>query len=118
MTDSTTPNPHFDRVSRLVAARDLEGVESATHEGSPALTVAGRPFVHLAEPGIVVLHCPVDQKVLLMEISPDLFFETDAFIGQDAVLVHLAQISDEELSLKLEDAWTFKAPAFLKSLKR
>ena len=48
-----------------------------------------------------------------MEISPDIYFETDHYVGYPAVLVQLSVISDEELSLRLEDAWRFKAPARL-----
>jgi hypothetical protein len=45
-----------------------------------------------------------------MEMSPDIYFETDHYVGWPAVLVRLSVIGDEELSLRLEDAWRFKAP--------
>ena len=57
--------------------------------------------------------CPAEQKTLLMEISPEIYFETDHYVGWPAVLIRLANIGDEELSLRLEDAWRFKAPARL-----
>ncbi|QQR40491.1 MmcQ/YjbR family DNA-binding protein [Devosia rhizoryzae] len=105
---------HFARIARLVEARGLREVEQSTSYNTPALKVAGNAFVRMLDDTTAVLQCPVDQKVLLMEISPEIFFETDHYVGHDAVLVRLDQISDEELALKLEDAWTFKAPERLR----
>lgn len=105
---------HFSRMLRLVEGRGLAEVEQSTSYSTPALKVAGNAFVRMLDDTTAVLHCPVDQKVLLMEISPEIFFETDHYIGHDAVLVRLDQIDDEELALKLEDAWTFRAPERLR----
>lgn len=112
MTDTTDFEQSFARLVRL--ADHLAAVEQSSSDNAPALKVEGTSFVHLAEPHIAVLHCPMDQKVLLMEISPEIFFETDSYIGRDAVMVRLEKISDEELALKLEDAWMFTAPERLR----
>jgi hypothetical protein len=114
MTDTAAPDADFARLVRLVEMRGLAEVEQSTSYGTPALKVAGDTFVRLLGANVAVLQCPVDQKVLLMEISPEIFYETDHYVGHDAVLVRLDQISDEELALKLEDAWTFKAPSRLR----
>jgi hypothetical protein len=103
----------FDRIVRLADARDLPGVTRSTSYGTPALKVKDRTFVRLKDAGTLVLHCPPEQKTLLMEISPQIYFETPHYVGYGAVLVQLAVITDEELSLRLEDAWRFKAPAKL-----
>ena len=100
----------FDRVEALAQARGLGGVFRSTSYGTPALKVRDRTFVRLLDETTIVLQCPLEQKVLLMEISPAIYFETDHYVGYDAVLVRLAAIEDEELSLRLEDAWRFKAP--------
>jgi hypothetical protein len=102
------------RLHRLAEARALLEVKRTTHEGAPALAVDDTPFVYLVEPHVAALHCPVDQKVLLLEISPEIFFETDSHIGKNILLVRLDQIEDEDLALKLEDAWHFRAPERLK----
>ncbi len=100
----------FARVEQLAQARGLPGVARGTSYGTPALKVRDKSFVRLKDAGTLVLLCPAEQKTLLMEISPEIYFETDHYVGYPAVLIRLAAISDEELSLRLEDAWRFKAP--------
>jgi hypothetical protein len=104
----------FERLATLSEARRLAQVERSTSYNTSALKVGGVAFVRLLDARTAVLQCPVDQKVLLMEISPDLYFETDHYVGHDAMLVRLDRIDDEELSLRLHDAWMFKAPEKLK----
>lgn len=103
----------FSRIERLAAGRALPGVTRVTSDGTPALAVHDDPFVRLHDSATLVLSCPTEQKALLMDLSPDIYFETEQYVGQPAVLVHLAAISEEELSLRLEDAWRFRAPAKL-----
>lgn len=114
MTDSPSLDTSFARLLRLAAARNLPGVERSTSYRTPALAVGGVAFVRLLDPTTAVLQCPVDQKVLLMEISPHIYFETEHYVGYDAMLIDLEKIGDEELSLRLHDAWVFKAPESLK----
>jgi len=100
----------FTRIEQLAHARGLPGVARATSYGTPALKVRDKSFVRLKDSATLVLLCPAEQKTLLMEISPEIYFETPHYVGYPAVLVRLPAISDEELSLRLEDAWRFKAP--------
>lgn len=100
----------FERIRALAQARGLPGFAASTSYGSPALKVARKAFCRLAGATTLVLLCPAEQKALLMEISPEIYFETDHYVGRPAVLVRLDAIADEELSLRLEDAWRFKAP--------
>ncbi len=99
---------HMDRIENLARGRGLAEVERATGDDVPALTIAGQPFVSLREKDVLALLCPIDQKILLLEISPDIYFETESEIGQEAVLVRLDRISDEELSLRIGDAWAYR----------
>ncbi|RYE58074.1 MAG: hypothetical protein EOP20_06545 [Hyphomicrobiales bacterium] len=110
MASQTEFGPEFDRVEALAKARGLADVTRSTSYGTPALKVDDRTFVRLLDTDTIVLQCPLEQKVLLMEISPEIYFETDHYVGYDAVLVRLAAIEDEELTLRLEDAWRFKGP--------
>ena len=100
----------FARIEQLAQARGLPGLVRATSYGTPSLKVRDKSFVRLKDAGTLVLLCPAEQKTLLMEISPEIYFETDHYVGYPAVLIRLDAISDEELSLRLEDAWRFKAP--------
>jgi hypothetical protein len=103
----------FNRIEQLARARGLPEVTRSTSYRTPALKVRNKSFVRLKDAVTLVLLCPTEQKTLLMEISPDIYFETDHYVGYPAVLIQLAVISDEELSLRLEDAWRFKAPKTL-----
>jgi Uncharacterized protein conserved in bacteria len=115
MTDNANLDAGFARLLRLVQARNLAPVEASTSYGTPALKVGDAAFVRMLDAQTAVLQCPVDQKVLLMEISPDIYYETEHYVGYDAMLVRLDRIDDEELSLRLHDAWIFKAPEKLKT---
>ncbi|WDR03416.1 MmcQ/YjbR family DNA-binding protein [Devosia algicola] len=77
----------------------------------PALKVSKATFASLKDANTLVLQCPEEQKILLLEIAPDIYYETDHYVGWPAVLVRLDVISDDELALRLEDAWRHKAPA-------
>lgn len=99
----------FTRVEKLAESRALPGISRSTSYGTPSLRVGDKTFVRLKDATTLVLLCPTEQKTLLMEISPEIYFETDHYIGYPAVLVQLAVIEDEELSLRIEDAWRFKA---------
>ena len=113
MSDTKDLATTLARLLRLVEARGLPGV-SKTSGQSPGLMVTDASFASIADAATLALACPSDQKVLLMDISPDLYFETEAQVGQDIVLVRLDRISDEELSLRLHDAWEFVAPDHLR----
>lgn len=103
----------FTRIEQLAQARDLPEVTRSTSYRTPALKVRGSSFARLKDAATLVLLCPSEQKALLMEISPEIYFETNHYVGYPAVLIRLDAISDEELSLRLEDAWRFKAPSRL-----
>ncbi len=101
------------RMLRLCEERGLPAVKIGTSYGRPALLVARRSFAAVRNPGEMVLHCPLEHKELLMEMAPDLYWQTEHFRGWPGLLVRLDAISDEELGLRLEDAWRFRAPGRL-----
>jgi hypothetical protein len=105
----TDLNAAFARIFALAEARGLPGLARSTSYGNPALKVASKSFCRLKDAQTLVLLCPAEQKTLLMEISPEIYFETDHYVGWPAVLIRLDVIADEELSLRLEDAWRSKA---------
>ncbi len=98
----------IERVARLAA--HLPGVEVSTRYGTPALKVAGKGFVRVKEPGVLVAMCPLELKEALMEVEPDLFFETGHYKGWPAILVRLDAIDDDRLQDRILCAWREKAP--------
>ena len=100
----------FERLVTLSKKLGLADVAVGTTYGAPALRVHDRAFVSIKADDLMVLHCPLEMKEMLMQMAPDIYFQTEHFRGWPGLLVRLDIISDEELSLRLEDAWRFKAP--------
>jgi hypothetical protein len=98
------------RLARLAAKLRLPEVTEGTSYGTPALLVKGKSFTRLKDHETLVLLVPLEQKELLMEIAPDIYYETDHYRGWPAVLIRLAAISDRELSQRLADGWRHRAP--------
>jgi hypothetical protein len=98
----------FARV-RAAAAR-LPEVEESTWYGTPSLKVRGKGFARLKDADTLVVLCPIEEKEMLMEVEPDIYFETDHYKGWPAVLVRLRKIGAAQLRHRLEQAWRFKAP--------
>ena len=92
------------------AAAHLPEVEEATSYGTPALKVRGKLFARLKDADTLVVHSAPDEKEMLMEVDPTIYFETDHYKGWHAVLVRLNKISTAKLRHRLEQAWRQKAP--------
>lgn len=100
----------FERITRLARAAGLPEVTLGTSYGTPALEVRGKSFVRMKEAGVLVVMCAIEEKEMLMEAEPGLYFETDHYKGWPAMLVRLAAVSDEDLTQRLLAAWRQKAP--------
>ena len=100
----------LQRMLRLCRELGLPEVAESTSYGTPALKVRAKNFASVRGPQEMVLHCPLEQKDLLMEMAPHIYWQTDHFKGWPGLLVRLDVIDDEELKLRLEDAWRFRAP--------
>lgn len=111
MRDAKMHKEHLTRLHQLAAKQGLSGIELRTEGGIPVLAVAGETFARLLDASTAELHCPIDQKVLLMDISPAIYFQTEQETGKSVVLIDLREIADEELALRLHDAWQYRAPA-------
>lgn len=104
----------FERIERLMRSQNLPEVERSTSYRTPALKVSNTTFARLKDASTLVLHCPEEQKVMLLDISPEIYQETPHYEGQPLLLINLDAISDEELALRLHDAWHFRAPERLR----
>ncbi len=95
-------------------ASGFPGAEEGTTYGEPSFKVGGRLFVWMSPSreaiGALALRVDPDEKPLLIESSPNVYFETPHYLGHPIVLVHLEAISREELAERIEDAWLLRAP--------
>lgn len=106
-----SPKSRTDPFSRvLAAAAHLPEVEQSTSYGTPSLRVRSKSFARLKDAETLVVMCAIEEKEMLMEVDPKVYFETDHYKGWPAVLVRLRNISDAKLRYRLEQAWRLKAP--------
>ena len=103
--------PRSDAFARVrVAASRLPEVEESIWYGTPALKVGGKGFARLKDADTLVVLCGLDEKEMLIETDPEVFFETDHYKGWPVMLVRLKRISPSQLRYRLEQAWRLKAP--------
>lgn len=100
----------FDRVRRILAKASWPETEEGTSYGTPALKVRGKGFCRLKDAATLVLMMPLEEKEMLMELEPDIFFETDHYKGWPAVLARLSTMDEPMLRHRLDRAWREKAP--------
>lgn len=100
----------FDRVAKIAKRLGLPEVEPGTNYGDPALKVRGKAFITIKAADTMVLPCPLEMKEVMMELAPHIYYETPHFVGWPGLLVRLDAIGDEELALRIENAWLHKAP--------
>ena len=102
----------WDTVRQIASA--LPGTEEFTSRDQPSFRVRGKLFVWMSPnreaKGALALRCDPDEKPLLIESKPDVYFEVPHYHGYPIVLVHLEAISRRELADRIEDAWALQAP--------
>jgi hypothetical protein len=88
-----------------------EAEESTTYR-QPALKVRGRTFAWLSphENGALVLRCDLDERAVMIESQPHVFWTTPHYAGHPMVLVHLDAIGDDELLDRIAESWLLTAP--------
>jgi hypothetical protein len=89
----------------------LRGVEAGTSYGRPALKVRGKVFACMGkQDDHFVLMLDEERVAFLMEMEPDLFFQTPHYVGWPCVLVRYERLQGEELVPLLEEAWGRRVP--------
>ena len=97
-------------------AKKLPGVEEGLCYGTPGLRVKGKFLLRLKEDGeSVAIKVPMDDRDLLLEADPEVFYITDHYRGYPAILFRLSEIQRGQLAELLEIAWRFVAPKRLVS---
>ena len=95
----------FEIVRSIFLETKWPGVVEGLSWGTPALKARGKLLARIREPNILVLICDMDQKEFLMQLAPEIYFETEHYSGYPAVLVRLNVISRDELKERLEKSW-------------
>jgi hypothetical protein len=107
----------YDQI-RDIALR-LPGVEEGTSYSTRALRVKGKFMVRLKEDGLsVVFRVGFDERDLLMQTKPKVFFITDHYLGYPAVLLRLAAATRKEATDIIEMSWRFVAPKRLQASRK
>ena len=91
---------NFDTVRKI--GLTLPGVEESTAYGSPALKVHGKllacvPAHRSAEPCSLVVRVGFDDRAELLAAAPDVYYLTDHYLDDSAVLVRLSRITPNVL---------------------
>jgi hypothetical protein len=102
----------WDKVREL--ALGLPEVEiDESSDGRPRFRIRGKAFAWRArerDGGGLALRVDRDEKQLILESNPDVYFSSPHYHGYPGVLVRLEKIEPEELAERLEDAWLIQAP--------
>ena len=96
---------------RSIAIRFPEVQESS--EGRPAYRVRGKLFAWKSrdrDGGELAIRVEREEKPLILDSNPEIYFETPHYAGYPGVLVRLEAIGRKELEERLEDAWLIQAP--------
>jgi hypothetical protein len=108
----------FEKAFRAAAATGLPGIEHSTSYGTPALKVAGKLLLRVRDEETLVLMCSLEEKDILMEAAPEIYFETEHYKGWPAVLARTDRISEAELGNRIAVAWRMIAPKKIQKLAR
>jgi hypothetical protein len=102
------------RTVRTIALSLPETVEEPGER--PGFRVRGKLFAWKSrdrDGGTLALRVDRDEKQLMLDARPDLYFQTPHYEGYPGVLVHLEAIDRDELRERIEDAWLIQAPKAL-----
>jgi hypothetical protein len=85
----------------------LPDTEAGTSYRTPALKVRGKLLARLKEDGTTLVLCAVlpDERDLLIEMAPDIYYTTDHYVGHPSVLVRLPQADPAQLADLLRRGW-------------
>jgi hypothetical protein len=82
----------------------------------PQFRVRGKLFAWKSrdrDGGTLAIRVDRDEKQMMLDARPDLYFQTPHYQGYPGVLVHLDVIDGDELRERIEDAWLIQAPKML-----
>jgi hypothetical protein len=92
------------------AAAGLPDIDESTSYGTPSLTVRRKFLCRVKDAETLVLACPLEEKDVLLESAPDVYFETAHYRGWPAILARIDAIDEDELRHRLRLAFLMQAP--------
>ena len=98
------------QVQAMVGA--LPGTVGASAHGREGFK-AGKKFLcaYNKEENALGIRIPIDEREMLMEAAPKIYYVTDHYRPYPAVLVSLDHVSEKELRALIERRWRDLAPA-------
>jgi hypothetical protein len=103
--------PAFNKLR--AAADGLAEVVEGTSYGTPSLHVRKKFLCRVKDADTVAVMCPLEEKEMLIEADPHLYFETAHYKGWPIILVRIHDILPDQLRTRLERAWLMQAPKSL-----
>ena len=98
----------YDEV--IAIALTFPGVVQSTSYGTPSIKVGSKFLLRERQPGIIALQRPsMDERDMLLEAEPDLFFITDHYRDYPYVLVRLDTLAAPHFRALFETIWRDKA---------
>lgn len=100
----------FDALRALVLA--WPGVEDGTSYGTPALKVRGKLLARLREDGdtLVIPGVGADERAMLIEAAPEIFYVTDHYRDWPMVLARLSRAEPAAIEGLLRRHWATIVP--------
>lgn len=91
----------------VALAQEFPGVVEGTSYEMPALRVKGRLLIWLREEedSLVLPEVPPDERDMLVEADPEVFYTTPHYSGYSIVLAHRARIDRDTLRGFIERRW-------------
>lgn len=94
----------------VAVALAFPGVVRSTSYGTPSIKLGSKFILRLREPGVVALQRPsMDERDMLLEVEPGLFFITDHYRDYPYVLVRLDRLAPDHFRSLFETIWREKA---------
>ncbi len=99
----------FAWIEELHEELRLPGVSKGTFMTRPSLRHRGKSIIGSKDGEVLVVHCPLEIKDLLLEAEPEIYFQTDHYKGYPALLMRPGSLDKEILRTRIVAAWRLTA---------
>ena len=100
----------FQELSSILLSWDL--VEPTTTHGTPSFKVRGKLLTRLREDGdsLLIKNVGPDERAMLVEAFPDLYYVTDHYRNYDMVLIRLSRADAPTVTTMLDRTYQTLLP--------